>query len=165
MGGPPLHTAVVPKRNDITENKVNAATNKIPPVLIHRPVTRKLAAQISSQQRHPAVEVHTFKESEDCIIIDAEDYKTTSNSSVSMFVQHTEAKTEEIDRMVSWYDLCILIFNVRLEIEMEDAEDWSIVDIDSPDKKNSLAVVEYTDDIYAYYKKAEIVSCVPPNFM
>lgn len=125
---------------------------------------RKLAAQISSQQRHPAVEVHTFKESEDCIIIDAEDYKTTSNSSVSMFVQHTEAKTEEIDRMVSWYDLCILIFNVRLEIEMEDAEDWSIVDIDSPDKKNSLAVVEYTDDIYAYYKKAE-VEVLSPVFL
>ena len=40
-------------------------------------------------------------ESEDCIIIDAEDYKTTGNSSVPMFVQHTEAMMEEIDRMVS----------------------------------------------------------------
>lgn len=39
---------------------------------------------------------------------------------------------------------------------MEDAEDWSIVDIDSFDKKNSLAVVEYIEDIYAYYKKAEV---------
>ena len=50
------------------------------------------------------------------------------------------------------------------EIEMEDAEDWSIVDIDSPDKKNSLAVVEYTDDIYAYYKKAE-VEVLSPVFL
>jgi len=44
---------------------------------------------------------------------------------------------------------------------MEDAEDWSIVDIDSPDKKNSLAVVEYIDDIYAYYKKAEVEMLSP----
>ncbi|PHT82089.1 hypothetical protein T459_15104 [Capsicum annuum] len=41
------------------------------------------------------------------------------------------------------------------EIEMEDTEDWSVVDIDSSDKKNKLTVVEYIDDIYAYYKKAE----------
>ena len=47
------------------------------------------------------------------------------------------------------------------EIEMEDAEDWSIVDIDSPDKKNSLAVVEYIDDIYAYYKKSEVEMLSP----
>ncbi|KAL3340715.1 hypothetical protein AABB24_029047 [Solanum stoloniferum] len=160
MGAPPLHCAVVLKRNDITENKSNAATNKIPPVPIHRPITRKLAAQIASKQHQPAVEVTKppvpvvpiRNESADCIIIDAEDYKTTGNSAVPMFVQHTEAMMEEIDRMDE-------------EIEMEDAEDWSIVDIDSPDKKNSLAVVEYINDIYAYYKKAEIVSCVPPNYM
>ncbi|KAF3642694.1 Cyclin-B2-3 [Capsicum annuum] len=42
------------------------------------------------------------------------------------------------------------------EIEMEDAEDWSVVDIDSSDKKNELTVVEYIDDIYAYYKKDEV---------
>ncbi|PHU14469.1 hypothetical protein BC332_15674 [Capsicum chinense] len=36
------------------------------------------------------------------------------------------------------------------EIEMEDAEDWSVVNIDSSDKKNELGVMEYIDDIYAY---------------
>ncbi|PHU20424.1 Cyclin-B2-4 [Capsicum chinense] len=55
--------------------------------------------------------------------------------------KHTEAMMEEID---------------VLEIEMEDAEDWSVVDIDSSDKKNELTVVEYIDDIYTYYKKAEV---------
>lgn len=39
---------------------------------------------------------------------------------------------------------------------MEDVEDCPIVDIDSTDKKNTLAVVEYIDDIYAYYKKTEV---------
>jgi hypothetical protein len=37
-------------------------------------------------------------ESEDCTIIDVEDYKATSD--VPMFVQHTEAMLEEIYRMV-----------------------------------------------------------------
>lgn len=39
---------------------------------------------------------------------------------------------------------------------MEDAED-SIVDIDSGDLKDTLAVVEYIDDIYANYKKTEVI--------
>ncbi|PHT54810.1 hypothetical protein CQW23_03296 [Capsicum baccatum] len=42
------------------------------------------------------------------------------------------------------------------EIEMEDAEDWSVMDIDSSDKKNELTIVKYIDDIYAYYMKAEV---------
>nr|XP_018622342.1 cyclin-B2-3-like [Nicotiana tomentosiformis] len=82
-------------------------------------------------------------ESEDCIIIDAEEYKAVGYSFVLMFVQHTEAMMEEIDRMDE-------------EIEMEDVENWPIVDIDSAEKKNTLVVVEYIDDIYAYYKKTEV---------
>ncbi|PHT53735.1 Cyclin-B2-3 [Capsicum baccatum] len=81
---------------------------------------------------------------EDYIIIDAEDYKATGYSDVLMFMEHTEAMMEEIDRMDE-------------EIEMEDAEGWSVVNIDSFDKKNELTVVEYIDEIYAYYKKAELV--------
>ncbi|PHT66038.1 G2/mitotic-specific cyclin-2 [Capsicum annuum] len=50
---------------------------------------------------------------------------------------------EEIDRMDE-------------KIEMEDTEDWSVVDIDSSDKKKKLTVVEYIDDIYAYYKTSEV---------
>ncbi|PHT58566.1 Cyclin-B2-3 [Capsicum baccatum] len=84
-----------------------------------------------------------INEIEDCIIIDAEDYKATSYSNVPMFVQHTEAMMEEIDRMDE-------------EIKMEEAEDWSVMDIDSSDKKNELTVAEYIDDIYAYCKKAEV---------
>ncbi|KAF3618260.1 G2/mitotic-specific cyclin-2 [Capsicum annuum] len=91
-------------------------------------------------------------EIEDCIIIDAEDYKATGYSDVPIFVQHTEVMMEEIDRMGE-------------EIEMEDAEYWSVMDIDSSDKKNELDVLEYIDDIYAYNKKIEITGCVPPNYM
>ncbi|PHU05179.1 hypothetical protein BC332_26001 [Capsicum chinense] len=92
-------------------NKANVV-NKIPPVSIHRPITRKLPTQIANKQQKSAVE-------------------------------HTEAMMEEIDRMDE-------------KTEMKDAEDWSIMDTDSSSKKNELTVVEYIDDIYAYYKKAEV---------
>ncbi|XP_059284496.1 cyclin-B2-4-like isoform X2 [Lycium ferocissimum] len=72
----------------------------------------KLAAQIVTKHL-PVPVAPNRNESEDCIIIDAEDYKATGYSAVPMFVQHTEAMMEEIDRMDE-------------EIEMED---WSSVDL------------------------------------
>lgn len=41
---------------------------------------------------------------------------------------------------------------------MEDVVEEAFVDIDSCDKKNPLAVVEYIDDLYNFYKKAEVES-------
>ncbi|KAF3670266.1 G2/mitotic-specific cyclin-2 [Capsicum annuum] len=87
------------------ENKVNFV-NKIPLVPIYRPITRKLAAQITNKQQKSAVEITKplipvapiRNEIENCVIIDAEDYKATGYSDVLMFVQHTEAMMEEIDR-------------------------------------------------------------------
>lgn len=39
---------------------------------------------------------------------------------------------------------------------MEDIIEDPILDIDVPDAKNPLAVVEYIDDIYSYYRKMEV---------
>ena len=61
-----------------------------------------------------------------------------------MYVQHTEAMMEEIERMEE-------------EIEMEDSVEEPVMDIDGSDNKNSLAVVEYIDEIYAYYRKTEVM--------
>lgn len=41
-------------------------------------------------------------------------------------------------------------------IEIEHIEENPIVNIDSPDERNVLAVVEYVDDIHAFYKKTEV---------
>jgi hypothetical protein len=40
---------------------------------------------------------------------------------------------------------------------MEDIDEEPVIDIDSSDKKNTLAVVEYIDDLYTHYKKAEVM--------
>ncbi|RLM56164.1 cyclin-B2-2-like [Panicum miliaceum] len=50
------------------------------------------------------------------------------------------------------------------EIEMEDIEE-AAPDIDSCDAGNSLAVVEYVDEIYRFYRRTEGSSCVPTNYM
>lgn len=39
---------------------------------------------------------------------------------------------------------------------MEDIEGEMILDIDSCDANNSLAVVEYIEDLHAYYRKIEV---------
>lgn len=47
-------------------------------------------------------------------------------------------------------DVCEVEFNK--EVEMED-----IIDIDSSDHNNPLALVDYVEDIYTFYRKTEVV--------
>ncbi|CAH8390338.1 unnamed protein product [Eruca vesicaria subsp. sativa] len=52
------------------------------------------------------------------------------------------------------------------EVEMEDViVEEPILDIDVPDAKNSLAAVEYVQDLYAFHRKMERFSCVPVDYM
>ncbi|XP_057436644.1 G2/mitotic-specific cyclin-2-like [Lotus japonicus] len=82
----------------------------------------------------------------DSAIIDNGEYE----DAVPVFVKHTEAMLDEIDMIE--------------EIEMEDVEE-PIMDIDACDRNDPLAVVEYIDDIYCFYKKTEKSSCVSPAYM
>ncbi|KAH1113274.1 hypothetical protein J1N35_006652 [Gossypium stocksii] len=133
------------QRNECIENK------QLDPV--HRPITRKFAAQIScTSQRHCPEETKKLKPSVpssnefgDCIFIDVEENKTSLDQPVPMFLEETE---------------------VVSEVEMEDIiTEEPIVDIDGCDTKNPLAVVEYVEDLHAYYKNMEKFSCVSPNYM
>lgn len=161
----PPPACAVNKRSFLGEDVI--ACEKNPVVPVHRPITRKFAAQLA-YVRHSTSEfnVLTIKnegtkkpkqagsssiEPDDCTIIDVEDSEASSDP-VPMFVQHTEAMLEEIDRMDE-------------EIEMEDADEDHVLDIDGCDKNNALAVSEYVDEIYAYYKKVERSSCVMRNYM
>lgn len=94
--------------------------------------------------------ISDVEDTKDDAVIDVEDCEDDDGAAVPMFVRHTEAFLDEIDRM-----------DVD---ELEVAED-PILDIDSRDLENPLAVVEYVDDIYAYYRKIEICSCVSPTYM
>ncbi|XVF35831.1 hypothetical protein REPUB_Repub19eG0004700 [Reevesia pubescens] len=155
IGGAPPYPCAVNKR-PLSER--NAVCDKIPPIPVHRPITRKFAAQIANKQQIKPEEIKisvqsvpVSNESEDCTIIDVDDPEASSDFDVPMFVQHTEAMMEEIHRME--------------EVEMEDVDDEPLMDIDNCDKKNPLAAVEYIDDLYNFYRKAECTGCVPPNYM
>ncbi|KAF2310223.1 hypothetical protein GH714_007281 [Hevea brasiliensis] len=151
IGAPPYPCAV--NKRGLSEKQ--SICSKNPPIPVHRPITRKFAAQLANKQpeetKKPDISVPISSESEDCSIIDVEHYKSTGDFSVPMFVQHTEAMLEEIDRMD--------------EVEMEDVVEEPFVDIDSCDKKNPLTIVEYIGDLYTFYKKTERSSCAPPSYM
>lgn len=125
----------------INQNIVGAA--HFPCVVNKRDSSEEMAAEMVSNKQQCYEET---TKSKDCSVIEVEEY---DDAAIPMFVKHTEAMLDEIDRM---------------EVEMEDAED-SIVDIDCGDLKDTLAVVEYIDDIYAYYKKTESSGCVSPTYM
>lgn len=54
--------------------------------------------------------------------------------------------------------------SVGCEIEMEDALDV-LPNIDGLDIGNQLAVVDYVEDIYSFYRRTEIQSIPPPDYM
>ncbi|KAF7849508.1 hypothetical protein BT93_L0713 [Corymbia citriodora subsp. variegata] len=154
IGAPPYPCAV--NKRVLSEKNVSSENDL--PNDAHRPITRQFAAQMAyKQQLRPEENKKTTQsvsyssKSEDCAILDVDDDKMADDFPVPMFVQHTEAMLEEIDRME--------------EVEMEDVAEESVTDIDSCDKDNQLAVVEYIDDLYKFYKKAEASSHIPRNYM
>lgn len=142
--------------------ETNVGCHKIPELPVHRPITRKFAAQLARKEQ-PSQEEHkpplapilsSHQDDEDCVIIDANDYnKPTEDDDVPIFVQNTEAMMDEIDQMDS-------------EIEMEDIDgDNLVLDIDSCDKNNPLAATEYIEELYTFYREIELLGCVPHNYM
>ncbi|CAK9858325.1 unnamed protein product [Sphagnum jensenii] len=51
-----------------------------------------------------------------------------------------------------------------IDAEMQEAE-MPVSNIDQHDIGNQLAVVDYVEDIYTFYHKIEVQSCVPPDYM
>ncbi|KAJ4884598.1 Cyclin-B2-4 [Raphanus sativus] len=134
----PLYPCVAVNKRPFSQRN-GTCHKKIPPVPVHRPITRKFAAQLAENK--PQIHKQETKQSDE----DGDFHEP-------MFVQHTESMLDEIDRMEG--------------IEMEDSdEEETVMDIDSSDKNNSLAVVEYIHDLYDFYKNNECRSCVPPNYM
>lgn len=60
----------------------------------------RLIMAVSMQDVKPSINQTITHQSSDCIIIDAEDYNASYDHDVPMYVHHTEAMLEEIDRMV-----------------------------------------------------------------
>ncbi|KAL2988361.1 hypothetical protein AAZX31_11G082700 [Glycine max] len=116
----------------------------------HRPITRRFAAQIASTQKNRA---EGTKKSNlgnsnsngfgEHIFVDEEHKSTTDDQPVPMSLEKTEPMHSESDQME--------------EVEMEDIiEEETVLDIDTCDANNPLAVVDYIEDLYAHYRKLEV---------
>ncbi|KAK4361454.1 hypothetical protein RND71_020406 [Anisodus tanguticus] len=153
VGANNLYPCVVNKRG---LSEANGICNKNHPI----PVARKFAAQIASSQQHyheetkkPKLAAENFSVWEDVPIIDVEEHEAAKDQPVPMSLEQTET-TLSHDNMT-----------LQMEIEMEDIFEETGIDIDSDDAKNPLAVVDYVEDLYAYYSKMEVCSRISPDYM
>ncbi|KAL8160734.1 hypothetical protein V2J09_002271 [Rumex salicifolius] len=155
--------SVINQNLGITSSKYPCVANKRPlteecvnlPNVLKRPITRKLAAQLQDGQQE---QENCFKENkkptnqiEDCKITDVEEFKPASDLPVPMSPEPTRSVLSDKNQME--------------EVEMEDIFEDPVIDIDSCDAKNSLAVVDYVGALYAFYRKMEASSCVPTDYM
>ncbi|KAB1201768.1 G2/mitotic-specific cyclin-1 [Morella rubra] len=136
-----------PEKNEIREKK------QADPM--HRPITRSgnknvaLKFPFETKKANPSAPISNVFG--DCILIDEEHESPKEDQPVPMFLEPTEAVSSATDEME--------------EVEMEDIVEEPVIDIDSCDAKNPLAVVDYIEDLHAYYRKMESFSCVSPNYM
>uniref|UniRef100_A0A7N0VB72 B-like cyclin n=1 Tax=Kalanchoe fedtschenkoi TaxID=63787 RepID=A0A7N0VB72_KALFE len=130
--------------------------------LTHRPITRKFGQQSANgqqQQQGPlvcnksiaGVSNSVGSEPISVYIDDFEQGKTICPSDAS---EPMSLEKHEVDEME------------EIEIEMEDADEEKLVmDIDGPDARDPLAVADYVEHLYSYYRKMENESCESPEYM
>ncbi|CAA7035682.1 unnamed protein product [Microthlaspi erraticum] len=94
----------------------------------------------------------------DCIFIDddeeEENEATLDQQPMPMSLEEPYFESDSMEEEVEMEDI----------IEEEDEEE-PILDIDEHDANNPLAVVEYVQDLYEFYRKNERFSCVPLDYM
>ncbi|KAL0350230.1 UNVERIFIED_CONTAM: G2/mitotic-specific cyclin-1 [Sesamum radiatum] len=154
LGGANPYPCVVNKRGHPESNGICDKNALLP---AHRPITRKYAAQMAGSQhfcpeeaKKPKTSTSEFTVWEDIPLTDAEDHGTAKDQPVPMSLEQSEIEMTEKNQM---------------EVEMEDIFEETVVDIDGGDAKDPLAVADYVEDLYAYYKKMESSSCVSPGYM
>ncbi|XP_075089863.1 G2/mitotic-specific cyclin-2-like [Nicotiana tabacum] len=111
--------------------------------------TRKLTAPIASSHQHYPEETKKPK-------LAAEDFR--------IWEEHVAAKDQPMPMSLE-QEATFSNDKTEMEIQMEDIFEEALIDIDSDDAKNPLAVVDYVNDLYPNYRKMEGYSCVSPNYM
>lgn len=139
-GGAQLYPCAVNKR---TLPQANGNNENSVPNQVHRPITRKLAAQIANKKQCFPEDVLNPKQSSESFKV----WEDMEDQPVPMSLETTEPQKD------------------HMEVEMEDIFEEPVVDIDVSDTKNHLAVVEYVEDLYAHYRKMESYGMVSPNYM
>ncbi|WJX56171.1 G2/mitotic-specific cyclin-1 [Trifolium repens] len=112
----------------------------------HRPITRRFAAKIVAGTQKSNAEGTTKRSN-----LGISNGLTVEDQPVPMALEQIEPMLVGSDQME--------------EVEMEDIMEEPILDIDTTDANNPLAVTEYIEDLYSYYRKVESSGRVSPNYM
>ncbi|KAL6603426.1 hypothetical protein ACP70R_043787 [Stipagrostis hirtigluma subsp. patula] len=153
IGGPHQHLAV--SKRGLSEKSAPAVDPKDHAGFVgHRPVTRKFAATLTNQ--------HTT--SAQLAPIGSERQKRNADTAFHTPADMESTKMSDDIPLPMQSDIEEVMNCDLKEIEMEDIEE-AAPDIDSCDAGNSLAVVDYVDEIYSFYRKTEGSSCVSPSYM
>uniref|UniRef100_A0A0E0E6K7 Cyclin N-terminal domain-containing protein n=1 Tax=Oryza meridionalis TaxID=40149 RepID=A0A0E0E6K7_9ORYZ len=137
IGAPHQHMAV--SKRGLLDNP--AAKNQAG----HRPMTRKFAATLANQPSSAPLAP-----------IGSERQKRTADSAFHGPADMECTKITSDDLPLPMMSEMDEVMGSELkEIEMEDIEE-AAPDIDSCDANNSLAVVEYVDEIYSFYRRSEV---------
>lgn len=149
IGNPHQHLAV--SKRGLLEKPAAADPKNQRGFAGHRPVTRKFAATMATQPASappaPVGSDRQKRNADTAFHTDMECTKISDDSPLPMLFEMDDLMSSELK-----------------EIEMEDSEEVA-PDIDSCDAGNSLAVVEYVDELYSFYRKTEDLSCVSPTYM
>ncbi|WOL16781.1 G2/mitotic-specific cyclin-2-like isoform X2 [Canna indica] len=161
----PLYQCAVTKRRLTEKNNV---VDKNPKFVARRPITRSFAATLTSKSQA------TQQESK-------ENYEQIGNKrkhspTVALVVSSNSLDTStaiEVDEHLPTNELPlpmaeemeVIESSDAKEVEMEDIVMETIPDIDICDREDPLAVVDYVEDLYSFYRKTEVTSCVSPDYM
>ncbi|KAJ8504657.1 hypothetical protein OPV22_005543 [Ensete ventricosum] len=159
MGAPPYPCAIN-KRGMTDKSNLD---DKNPSFVARRPVTRKFAATLASKPQAYRQREQVGNESQYEMLPPSVSSSTALDSSTAIDVDNFSSSddielptVEEMEEM----DNCDL-----KEVEMEDIVAETAPDIDSCDSNNPLAVVEYVEDIYNFYRQTEVAGCASPQYM
>ncbi|XP_078161011.1 cyclin-B2-2-like [Carex rostrata] len=163
--GGPAQVITIGKR-PLQESKV-----MVPKSCAQRPMTRQLSATLGSQRPSSSTSLPIERQQKRAAItvtenpVDDDSSCTAPMEVIAPLLMAPEVEMGEISELKA------------IEVEMEDMEDIEededdeeeieeiIPDIDIPDLKNPLAVVEYVEEIHDFYWRSEDLSCVDPNYM
>ncbi|VVB10160.1 unnamed protein product [Arabis nemorensis] len=136
---------VVNKRRGLSERQEEGCEKKKHDSL-HSSISR---SQEEIKKLKPSIQ--SGNEFGDCIFIDDE---ATLDHPMPMLLEEPYIESDPMEEEVEMEDIIV---------EEEGKE--LILDIDGYDANNSLAVVEYVEDLYEFYRKIERFSCVPQDYM
>ncbi|XP_042378329.1 G2/mitotic-specific cyclin-2-like isoform X1 [Zingiber officinale] len=148
----------------VTKSKSNL-DGKNPALVARRPITRRFAASLANKSQAQKQE---SKENYQQI---GNDRKHTPNVQPDVSLSSADIRTAiDVDLQKSAIGLPLPMAEEmdrsdHKEIEMEDIIVNLMPDIDSCDRDDPLAVVDYVDDIYRFYRNTEDASCVKPDYM